>query len=234
MAPSLPRSFQNVFVTLKRKERIDHRRIEPGAAPGGGHLERRGRAVGRVKDFNGLREAEDAGEERNLLALFRVRLTLTVPVLVERADRLDGRVRKRKRLGDIGAAFAPRADDFARALRAARHDGQQPPRALQEELAGRRVSRDEPERFERPGPVDVREVGFEVVVVGAEERREAGGVAGAAQILHQQRVEQGRALVGVKLQHLGDAHADQATAHGVPGALSFRQVQRIRQPGEHF
>ena len=72
------------------------------------------------------------------------------------------------------------------------------------------------------------------MIVGAEEDRESSGVARASEVLHQQRVEQRRALVGGQLKLRRDPHADQAAANGVSLALSLGQVERIGQTREHL
>src|SRR5262245_35440136 len=89
-------------------------------------------------------------------------------------------------------------------------------------------------RFERLRPVDGLEIGFQLMIVGTKQRREPRGVARAAEILHQQGIEQRRTLVGRQPNRFRDSHADQAGARRVARPLAFSQIERERQPTEHL
>ena len=82
-----------------------------------------------------------------------------------------------------------------------------------------------PEGFEGPRPVSHLQVGLHAVIVGAEQRRESRCVARAAQVLHQERVEERRALLRGQTQDLRKAHPDETRPHRVPFPLPFGQVQ---------
>ena len=77
------------------------------------------------------------------LAAMAVRLALAVPVFVEGPNGLDGVLRETQQARDVGAAFAPRSDHFACALRSSRQHGQRLPDAAQPELARCDVADDE-------------------------------------------------------------------------------------------
>ena len=87
-------------------------------------------AAGGVEDLDGLREAQDAAQQRDLLAAQPARLAAAVPVLVERPDRLGGASVEPEHARDLGAAVAARLHQRARHL-ALVLDRQQPlePRA---------------------------------------------------------------------------------------------------------
>ena len=186
-----------------------------------------------VKDLNRLRQVQNASQQRDLLTCARIGLTTTIPVLVERANRLCALVRQSEHRRDVRASLAPRPHDFPRSFRSASHHREQTPCALQEELARRRVACDEAERLERMRPVDPLQVRLQLLIVLSEERREARGIARAPQILQQQRVEQRLPLRLGKPQRPGDAHANETASDGVSGPLPLRQVQRIGEASEH-
>ena len=90
-------------VAADGQEGVDERGIEPAPAPPARDLARRLHAAGRVEDLDGLGEAEDPREQRDLLPREPVRLPAPVPVLVERADR------RRRLLAEVEhAARSPR------------------------------------------------------------------------------------------------------------------------------
>ncbi len=208
--------------------------IEPGALPRSRHVVGGLHAIGADEDFDGLGEAEDAGEERDLLALEGVRLTGAVPVLVEGTNGLNRLVLKSQSPGDVRTTLAAREDDVARARGSSRQHSEQLPRACEPELTGRNVAGDEAKGLDRARPVGGLQVGLDVMIVGAEEDREASGVARASEVLHQQRVEQRGSLVGGQLEFGRDPHADQTASNGVSFTLSFGQVEGIGQAREHL
>ena len=155
-------------------------------------------------------------------------------MLVEGANGLNRLVLESESPGDVRTALAAREDDVARARRPSRQDSEQLPRAREPELTGRDVAGDEAKGLDRARPVGRLQVGLDAMIVGAEEDREARGVARAPEVLHQQRVEQCRSLVGGQLELRRDSHADQAAANRVSFALSLGQVERIGQAREHL
>jgi len=77
-------------------------------------------------------------------------------------------------------------------------------------------------------------IDLDVVIVVAEQCREPGGIARAAEVFHQQRIEQRRSLSGRQLEHVGEPHPDAATANAVPRALALGQVKGVGQASQHF
>ena len=79
----------------------------------------RARGVGTalaVEDLRRLRQADDAREQRDLVAAQAQRLPVAVPVLVERADRVRGPGLEPEQERDLGAAVAAREHQRARDL----------------------------------------------------------------------------------------------------------------------
>jgi hypothetical protein len=92
-------------------------------------------------------------------------------MLIERADGLHRVVVETQHARDVGAALASRDDHLARTRRAARQHGEHLPGAPQPELTRRDIPGDEAKRLERIRPVRRLEIGFDVVIVCAEEHR---------------------------------------------------------------
>ena len=103
-------------VVAERLERLHEAGVEPAArAPGGDRISGIDAALG-VEDLHGLRQAQDPAEQRDLVAGEPERLSLPVPVLVERADRLGRAVRQADHERDLGPAVAPCPHQRARHL----------------------------------------------------------------------------------------------------------------------
>src|SRR5215203_5841287 len=77
----------------------------------------RGRTTARgMEDLDRLGQAEDAGEQRDLLALHATWLATAVPVLVERADGVRRRLAQPCQQRDLRAALAARLHQQPRDL----------------------------------------------------------------------------------------------------------------------
>ena len=63
------------------------------------------------EDVDRLRQAEDPSEHRDLLAAEAERLTVAVPVLIQRSNRACGLLREAELFRDVGAELAPRPED---------------------------------------------------------------------------------------------------------------------------
>lgn len=174
-------------------------------------------------------------EGRNIVPLESVGLSVAVPVFVDRADRLHGRRRKAKQLGDVRATFAAGPDSLAGAFRALRKHRHRSPHPRQPESARRDVTCHEPERLGEASPVDRLDRRLEVLVVGAEQRGKTRGVARTAQILHEQGVEERGPLGLVEADRLANPHADRANCgRRVPWRWpSVRSSTLLGQPSQH-
>ena len=222
------RPRQNAASRQNPQQRVDQRRVEPAAAPALRHPAHRLDAARGVEDLGRLGEAEDAREQRDLLAAQPVGLAAPVPVLVEAADRGRGLLGEVEHAGDLGAAVAA-------GLHEALGDLALVPDPLQVGHAGaqRPAGRDGPprpqERLERARPVDELGRALGRLVVGAEQHRHPLGVGRAAGVLEQQRVEEVRARLRGQLELLGDAHPDHARADRVARGLALGDVERVRE-----
>ena len=93
-------------VALEHADGIDERGVVPGAAPGAGDVDRgRGPAL-LPEDLHRLRQARDAGQQRDLLAGPVARMALSVPMLEQLADRGGGLLVEADPARDVGAALA--------------------------------------------------------------------------------------------------------------------------------
>jgi hypothetical protein len=160
-------------------------------------------------------------------------MAVSVPVLVEREDRLRRRGREAEARGDLGAALAPQPHEGALGRRPAGE-----PRQPAEPLARGRIRRHDPRRVLRAAgeaaPVGELERQLDGPVVGLEQRRDARRIAGAPGVLEQVRVVQLGAAAGVQPQPLAERHADQARAQRVPRRLPLGEVEGVRERGEHL
>ena len=81
---------------------------------------------------------------------------------------------------------------------------------------------------------DALEVPFEVEIVGQIQLAYARGVAAAAEILQEQRIEE-RRLVGLRQADLlSDVDADPAAAHAMPRRLALGHVERVAERAEQL
>ena len=155
-----------------------------------------------------------------------LRLAAAVPVLVERADRLRGLGAEADQQRDLGAAVAARLHQPARHL-ALVLDRLQPPAAVAQPAVGGDRAQRPHERRQLAGPVDALGRALGELVVGAEQRRHASGVRGAAGVLEEQRVEEVGAGPGVEAELLRQPHADHARAERVAGRLPLREIECV-------
>jgi hypothetical protein len=139
-----------------------------------------------------------------------------------------------KQARDVGAALTARAHDLACAFRTASEYREESPHSTERGAAGRDVPGDEPEGLERPCPVDVLDVALEIVVVGAEQGGKSRRVARAAEVFHEQRVEQRGSVVPGKADDLREAHPDERAPHRVTGPLTLRQIESVGKPRQEL
>ena len=102
-----------VTVVAEAQERVDQGGVEPAPAPAQRHRARGLQALGGVEDLDRLREAQDPGRQRDLLAAQTVGHAAPVPVLVEAADRGRGLLGEEQHPGDLGAAVAAGLHELA-------------------------------------------------------------------------------------------------------------------------
>ena len=229
----LPKARPEGGIELEALQRIHQRRVEPGAAPRARHLVRRGLAVGREEHLDRLREAADAREQRDPVTRDSHRQALPVPVLVEAPDRRLRGGREVEHPRDVGAALAARLHHFAPAAPPLHREHQHLPR-LRDRMPAGHVRHRVRRRGLRVGPVVQLVRLLEPEVVGAEEVAEAGGIAGAAQVLEQEGIEEVRPLRLAQPQDLPDPHADDAAPDGVTLGLALGDVQRVGEGGDDF
>ena len=211
----------------KHAQRLDQLRIEPAPAPVARDGQGRRRTAEAPVDLGDLGQADDARIQRNLLPAQPFGVAAAVPVFVHGTDGDGGVFRDAEGAGDVGATVAADREHLALARGPDRQRGE-PAETLQR----RAVRLDVLERighfFPPAAPVPQPQAVLRRLVVAAKQLRDTRGVARAAGVLHQQRVEQVGTIVGRQLQLFRQPHADQAAARGVPLRLSLRQVQRIR------
>jgi hypothetical protein len=220
-------------VAAEGGQRLHQVRVEPAA--GAPLRDRVGvvDAAGGVEDLDGLRETQDAAEQRDLLAEQPARLAVAVPVLVERADRLGRAVGEPDHAGDLGPSVAARLHQRTRDL-ALVLDREEPIELDPGRLLGRDLADRPEEGGQLPGPVGALGGALELVVVGAEDGRHPRRVRRAAGVLEQQRVEQVRPRLGVEPKLAREPHPDQARPLRVTRRLTLGQIERIRQRPDHL
>ena len=200
-------------------------RVEPRPGALEGHVDGGFRPEGGEEDLGRLRQADDAPEERDLLAGQPVGVTLAVPVLVQRADGGGGCFRHVQHAGDLGAPLAADGDHLPG------RPGAGPEHADEVALAAC-VPEGVAERLRQVGVVDRLHVALGDEVVGAEEGGDLGRVRRAARVLEEERVEERRPVVDLEPDLVGEAHSDQARTHGVPCRLALGDVERVGERGE--
>ncbi len=216
----------------QRQERICNRGIEPAPAAHAHHVARGLEAVLGDEHVGRLRQAGDAGEDRDRVAAQPVGLAAAVPVLVEVADGVGGGIGELEHGHDAGAAVAARLDGQIALARHVAQGGQHPPRPHEARVVAARLAGDEPDGVARARPVDALGDPLQLEVVGSEDLGHAGGRRRAARVLQQHGVVEARALLGGEGQRLGQAQCDQAAALRVPGRLALGQVERVGERGD--
>ena len=160
-------------------------------------------------------------------------MTLSVPVFVERLDRRCRGFRESKAARDAGAAFATRCNEFTRDAWLLRNSDEVTHARPHRAAAGHRL----PRFVRQPAtvvPINRLQSRLHVLVVAAEQRRDARGVRRAARVLEQQRVVQLRQLVAIESRFLAQSHADHAGPHRVALGLPLGHVERVRKRSEHL
>ena len=213
---------------LRLEKRRDQRRIEPCPGPRA-DLRQRGRtpALG-VEDVHDLREQRDVCVARNGVAGQAQGLAASVPVLVERADAVLDRVGKPHAARDVGAAMTAGLDQLAADLATVAQDADDGPDAFAQPRFEPGTGEHEPERG-RQAVIDGLEVAFEGDVVREIELADPRRVAGAAEILQEQRVVEVRERLTLHPQLRPDPHADPAAAHAMPLRLALGHVERVAE-----
>lgn len=101
-------------------------------------------------------------------------------------------------------------------------------------MFGGDVVRDVSKRFERLRPVNGLEIGLQLVIVGTKQRGESRGVAGAAEILHDQGIEKSDTLLAGKADNFRQAHTDETTTRRVSLTVSFGKIEGELETCENF
>ncbi len=223
------------FIRAKRENgRLRHicdRGIEPAAAARAHHLARGCEAVLGDEHVGRLRQAGDAGEDRDHVAAQPVGLAAPVPVLVEIADGVGGGIGELEHRHDARAAIAARLDGQIALTGHVAQGGQHPPRPHEARVVPARLAGDEPDGMARARPVDALGDPLQLEVVGGEDLGHARGRRRAARVLEQHGVVEARTFLGGERERVGQAKRDQAAALRVPRRLALGQVERVGEGG---
>jgi len=217
-----------------RAVRVGQRRVEPAAAPGPRHLADRRRPAQLPEDLGRLGDAEDPPQQRDLLTGDPGGVAAPVPVLVERRDRLGGRLVHPDLAGHVRAALAAQRRQLTRALRPVRGQCLDAARLGQGRAARRGVAQHVAQRLHRPQVIGDLAVALDRRIGVAVERGHLGRVRRAARVLEQQRVEERGSLPLVQADLLAQAHSDQAGALRVAAGLALCDVEGVRERGQDF
>ena len=153
-------------------------------------------------------------------------MTGAVPVFVERTDGAARRFRKSHLARDVGAPLATDSDQLA-GHAAATSDTHEMRNAAAQTLTCAGVPEGLDCESDFPVRVDDLHFRLDVLIVGAEQLRDACGVARAAGVFQQHRVVECRAICRAESDAVGDTHRDHAAAQRVTGGCAFRQVERV-------
>ncbi len=153
-----------------------------------------GRAIGDMEDIDHLRQKGDLREQRDCLSGKALRLSRPIPMLVKILDAVAHRFREAHAGGNLGTAMASRLDQLAGDFTAVLENIDDGAKALGEAGFKARMTKNEAQGL-RQAAVDQLEVALEADVVGQIELTDAGGIAGAAEVLEQQRVIEIRELI---------------------------------------
>jgi hypothetical protein len=164
------------------QERIDQLRIEPLAPALPSDVDRRFESVCREEDFDGLRQAADPPQERNLFAFESAGVTAPIPVFIEIENGGRGVSGQLQAKRQVGAALAPDLGDLPGSFHAAAGHGRHLQQLVDDRPAGRAVFPGVSKARAGFRPVDHPAGPFDEVIIGAEQISHFGGVARAAQI----------------------------------------------------
>ena len=136
--------------------------------PGSNQRPRRTRTISRAastavlgdEHVGGLRQAGDAGEDRDRVAAQLVGLAAAVPVLVQIPHRVGGGIGELQHRHDVGAALTARLDHQAALAGHVAQRGQHPPRAHERRVAAAGLAHREPDRLARAGDSIVALIAF--------------------------------------------------------------------------
>ena len=225
---------QNAVVVLDRHQRVDERRIEPGAAAPARDLASCRRTAVLPVDLGGLSQADHPAHRRDRVPGDPARIAAAIPVLVAVHDGLRCHIAEPDPAHHVRSALAAQRHQRPGALASGAQHRADVPSPLHRRPSGSGVAQQVPERLGRAGGVGEPARALHGGVVGAEQRRYPSGVGGAAGVLQQQRVERRRARRLVEPHRLGQPHPDQAAALSVAAGLALGDVERVRQRRQHL
>jgi hypothetical protein len=141
------------------------------------------------EDLERLGKTSDTRKKRDRQSPQPVGAPTAVPVLVQGADGVSGSRRQPQQLGDLRAALTTRLHQLTRAsLHRHGDDLEGPPegRTVWHHVPGNVL-----ERLSQAGPVGRLQIALDGAVISSEQVADLRGVAGTAEILQQERIEQG-------------------------------------------
>ena len=169
-------------------------------------------------------------KREHLLSLQPIRVAATVPVLVHRADGVGHALGEADHARDLRAALASNGKDaLAAAARSEHREAADAAQLRDERTATADVFPGVGELLGQPAPVAQPHRPLHFLIGAAKEIEDDRGVARAARVLQQQRVEKLRLIERRQPERFADAESDEAASGGVPAGMSFSQVQRVRQ-----
>ena len=222
------------IVARQHAHRPHQRRIEPSPRALLEHAHRLVETALGPEDLGHLRDADDLREQRDSVAPEAGRLAAAVPVLVHGPDGFGRGARQAEVEGNGGAAVAANLEQLLLGLGAERRETSESGQPCQDRLVASHHPQRVTELLAPVAPVGQPHGALHLVVVTARKLMHAGGVARAAGVLEQQRVEQIGAVRVVEAEQFGELHPNQARPPGVAGRVSLGDVERPRQTGNHL
>jgi hypothetical protein len=177
-----------------------------------------------------LGEPDDSREERRLIALQAVRVAATVPVLVHRADGVGHAIGEPDHAGDLRAAFAPDGEDpLAAAARSEHRETAEAAQLTDKCTPPADVLPGVGELCRQAAPVAQPDRALHFLIGAAKEVEDHRGVARAARVLQEQRIQELRLLGRRQPQRFSDSKSYEAASGGMSARMPLRQVERVRQ-----
>ena len=216
----------------KRHRGFNQIGIEPAFAARLRHLNRGFGIPMETENLQRLRQVHDARKQRNLAAPKPIRISTAVPVFVEAMDGLRDRLRKTDSARNRCAPFTTDLDQFAGLFLLFCGYPNQCANSFQERRPGGDMSHRVLQTFPAHAcPVRQFDVALGSYLVRRDNVKQFGRVAAASGVFQQKSVEEiGLICVG-NPDVTGQAHAENAGAHGMAHGPAFGQIESIRQGG---
>jgi len=226
IAATCVQRFPETAIVSQLGQQVREFWVEPQLASSAGHVQRLDQTVLGGEDFYGLNQAEDAGQQGNLLAAQTVWVAGAVKVLVQVLYRRTTATGKSEQLRDLGGAVRQiRGHRVGRLL----HLAHQPQRLLQalERRALSNVLQCVQCTTQRAGQAVDMPVAAHARVGLAQHKQVVGDGRRTAGVLDERGIVEIGHGPRIEPEHLAQFHRDQATALRVTGRLTFVEVQRF-------